>query len=90
MNSVAVLANPSRESLKKKDVINDIDNYADEPDEDDDGEKSADQDLTPYKNQPVVTVNVASSTFTFSEYKVKLLSSFILMKNCSPSLLSHF
>lgn len=52
MDSVAVQANASMESLKKKDIINDIDNYADELN-DDEGEKSADQDLkqyeTPYK-----------------------------------------
>ncbi len=52
MDSVAVQANASMESLTKKDIINEIDNYADELD-DDEGEKPADQDLkqhvTPYK-----------------------------------------
>lgn len=48
MDSVAVQANASMESLKKKDIINDIDNYADELD--DDEEKNADQKVTGLKN----------------------------------------
>jgi len=43
IDSVFVQANASMESLMKKDIINDIDNYADELA--DDGEKPVDQDL---------------------------------------------
>ncbi len=45
MDSVFVQANASMESLKKKDIINDIDNYSDELDDDNEEEKAADQDL---------------------------------------------
>jgi IS5 family transposase len=48
MDSVAVQANASMESLKKKDIINDIDNYANELENEE--QKNADQKITGLKN----------------------------------------
>lgn len=63
MDSVAVQANASMESLQKKDIINDIDNYTDELDEDND--KPADN-VTGLNNVIINNQNVAPDKAPFN------------------------